>query len=467
MTHDNIDILVVDDDISHCTILQALLRGWGYNVALANSGRQALEQVREQVFDLVLCDVRMAEMDGIATLKEIKTLNPAIPVLIMTAYSSVETAVEALKTGALDYLIKPLDFDNLQATLEKALAHTHSVDAETPAVSASQFGMVGKSPAMQHLLSEIALVAPSEATVLIHGDSGTGKELAAQAIHREFFARRGQRSGKKTPPFVAINCGAITESLLEAELFGYEEGAFTGSRRGGRAGLFEIAHGGTLFLEKIEYLAPELQSALLQVIKQGVLTRLDARRLIPVDVKVIATTTVDLANLVEQNRFSRQLYYALHSFEIVIPPLRARRNSIPSLVHNRLKSLEKRFSSRLKMDDDALAQLVAYSWPGNDFELNSVIENIAISSDNGHIRLSNLPEYLFAERPGADAGSSLLPASLTFSAIEKEAIIHAARVTSGRVQEMAQLLNIGRTTLWRKMKQYDIDAGQFKRGRME
>ena len=193
------------------------------------------------------------------------------------------------------------------------------------------------------------------------------------------------------------------------------------------------------------------------------LTRLDARRLIPVDVKVIATTTVDLANLVEQNRFSRQLYYALHSFEIVIPPLRARRNSIPSLVHNRLKSLEKRFSSRLKVDDDALAQLVAYSWPGNDFELNSVIENIAISSDNGHIRLSNLPEYLFSERPGGDSTSSLLPASLTFSAIEKEAIIHAARVTSGRVQEMSQLLNIGRTTLWRKMKQYDIDASQFKR----
>ena len=197
------------------------------------------------------------------------------------------------------------------------------------------------------------------------------------------------------------------------------------------------------------------------MIKQGVLTRLDARRLIPVDVKVIATTTVDLANLVEQNRFSRQLYYALHSFEIVIPPLRSRRNSIPSLVHNRLRSLEKRFSSRLKVDDDALAQLVNYSWPGNDFELNSIIENIAISSDNGHIRLSNLPEYLFSERPGSDTASPLLPASLT--AIEKEAIIHAARVTSGRVQEMSHLLNIGRTTLWRKMKQYDIDASQFKR----
>ncbi|SUH65052.1 transcriptional regulator [Salmonella enterica subsp. enterica serovar Madelia] len=231
----------------------------------------------------------------------------------------------------------------------------------------------------------------------------------------------------------------------------------------GRLSRLELANGGTLFLEKIEYLAPELQSALLQVIKQGVLTRLDARRLIPVDVKVIATTTVDLANLVEQNRFSRQLYYALHSFEIVIPPLRARRGSIPSLVHSRLRRLEKRFSSRLKVDDDALAQLTAYSWPGNDFELNSIIENIAMSSDNGHIRLSNLPEHLFSTRLGSEASSSLLPSSLSFSAIEKEAIIQAARVTSGRVQEMSQLLNIGRTTLWRKMKQYDIDAGQFKR----
>ena len=242
MTHDNIDILVVDDDISHCTILQALLRGWGYNVALANSGRQALEQVRERVFDLVLCDVRMAEMDGIATLKEIKALNPAIPVLIMTAYSSVETAVEALKTGALDYLIKPLDFDNLQATLEKALAHTHSIDAETPAVTASQFGMVGKSPAMQHLLSEIALVAPSEATVLIHGDSGTGKELVARAIHAS--------SARSEKPLVTLNCAALNESLLESELFGHEKGAFTGADKR-REGRFVEADGGTLFLDEL------------------------------------------------------------------------------------------------------------------------------------------------------------------------------------------------------------------------
>ena len=286
--------------------------------------------------------------------------------------------------------------------------------------------------------------------VLLCGEEGVGKELLSQAIHNE--------SERASGPYIAVNCQLYANSVLGQDFMG----SAPTDDENARLSRLELASGGTLFLEKIEYLAPELQSALLQVIKQGVLTRLDARRLIPVDVKVIATT-VDLANLVEQNRFSRQLYYALHSFEIIIPPLRARRNSIPSLVYNRLNGLKKRFSTSLKVDDDALAQLVAYSWPGNDFELNSVIENIAISSDNGHIRLSNLPEYLFSERPGVDTTSSLLPASLTFTAIEKEAIIHAARVTSGRVQEMSHLLNIGRTTLWRKMKQYDIDASQFKR----
>lgn len=287
--------------------------------------------------------------------------------------------------------------------------------------------------------------------VLLCGEEGVGKELLSQAIHNE--------SERAPGPYISVNCQLYADSVLGQDFMG----SAPTDDENGRLSRLELANGGTLFLEKIEYLAPELQSALLQVIKQGVLTRLDARRLIPVDVKVIATTTVDLANLVEQNRFSRQLYYALHSFEIVIPPLRARRGSIPSLVHSRLRRLEKRFSSRLKVDDDALAQLTAYSWPGNDFELNSIIENIAMSSDNGHIRLSNLPEHLFSTRPGSETASSLLPSSLSFSAIEKEAIIQAARVTNGRVQEMSQLLNIGRTTLWRKMKQYDIDAGQFKR----
>jgi two-component system response regulator HydG len=223
MTRGKINILVVDDDISHCTILQ-VLRGWGYEVALAYSGRAALEQVRERVFDLVLCDVRMAEMDGIATLKEIKALNPAIPVLIMTAFSSVETAVEALKTGALDYL-KPLDFDRLQETLEKALAHTREMGAELPSASAAQFGMIGSSPAMQKLLNEIAMVAPSDATVLIHGDSGTGKS---------WWPGRHASSARRDKPLVTLNCAALNESLLESELLVTRKGRLPGRINAGK-----------------------------------------------------------------------------------------------------------------------------------------------------------------------------------------------------------------------------------------
>ncbi|MES0533342.1 response regulator [Citrobacter portucalensis] len=231
MTRGKINILVVDDDISHCTILQALLRGWGYEVALAYSGRAALEQVRERVFDLVLCDVRMAEMDGIATLKEIKALNPAIPVLIMTAFSSVETAVEALKTGALDYLIKPLDFDRLQETLEKALAHTRETGAELPSASAAQFGMIGSSPAMQKLLNEIAMVAPSDATVLIHGDSGTGKELVARALHAS--------SARRDKQLVTLNCAALMNRCWSPNFLVTRKGRLPGRINGGKGALWK------------------------------------------------------------------------------------------------------------------------------------------------------------------------------------------------------------------------------------
>ncbi len=284
MIRGKIDILVVDDDVSHCTILQALLRGWGYNVALAYSGHDALAQVREKVFDLVLCDVRMAEMDGIATLKEIKALNPAIPILIMTAFSSVETAVEALKAGALDYLIKPLDFDRLQETLEKALAHTRETGAELPSASAAQFGMIGSSPAMQHLLNEIAMVAPSDATVLIHGDSGTGKELVARALHA--------CSARSDKPLVTLNCAALNESLLESELFGHEKGAFTGADKR-REGRFVEADGGTLFLDEIGDISPLMQVRLLRAIQEREVQRVGSNQTISVDVRLIAATHRD------------------------------------------------------------------------------------------------------------------------------------------------------------------------------
>ncbi|HAL1955053.1 Transcriptional regulatory protein ZraR [Escherichia coli] len=414
MTHDNIDILVVDDDISHCTILQALLRGWGYNVALANSGRQALEQVREQVFDLVLCDVRMAEMDGIATLKEIKALNPAIPVLIMTAYSSVETAVEALKTGALDYLIKPLDFDNLQATLEKALAHTHSIDAETPAVSASQFGMVGKSPAMQHLLSEIALVAPSEATVLIHGDSGTGKELVARAIHAS--------SARSEKPLVTLNCAALNESLLESELFGHEKGAFTGADKR-REGRFVEADGGTLFLDEIGDISPMMQVRLLRAIQEREVQRVGSNQTISVDVR-------------------------LNVVAIEVPSLRQRREDIPLLAGHFLQRFAERNRKAVKgFTPQAMDLLIHYDWPGNIRELENAVERAVVLLTGEYISERELPLAIASTPIPLVQSQDIQP----LVEVEKEVILAALEKTGGNKTEAARQLGITRKTLLAKL----------------
>ncbi|HFI3077326.1 sigma-54-dependent response regulator transcription factor ZraR [Escherichia coli] len=435
MTHDNIDILVVDDDISHCTILQALLRGWGYNVALANSGRQALEQV----FDLVLCDVRMAEMDGIATLKEIKALNPAIPVLIMTAYSSVETAVEALKTGALDYLIKPLDFDNLQATLEKALAHTHSVDAETPAVSASQFGMVGKSPAMQHLLSEIALVAPSEATVLIHGDSGTGKELVARAIHAS--------SARSEKPLVTLNCAALNESLLESELFGHEKGAFTGADKR-REGRFVEADGGTLFLDEIGDISPMMQVRLLRAIQEREVQRVGSNQTISVDVRLIAATHRDLAAEVNAGRFRQDLYYRLNVVAIEVPSLRQRREDIPLLADHFLQRFAERNRKAVKgFTPQAMDLLIHYDWPGNIRELENAVERAVVLLTGEYISERELPLAIASTPIPLVQSQDIQP----LVEVEKEVILAALEKTGGNKTEAARQLGITRKTLLAKL----------------
>lgn len=442
MTHDNIDILVVDDDISHCTILQALLRGWGYNVALANSGRQALEQVREQVFDLVLCDVRMAEMDGIATLKEIKALNPAIPVLIMTAYSSVETAVEALKTGALDYLIKPLDFDNLQATLEKALAHTHSIDAETPAVTASQFGMVGKSSAMQHLLSEIALVAPSEATVLIHGDSGTGKELVARAIHAS--------SARSEKPLVTLNCAALNESLLESELFGHEKGAFTGADKR-REGRFVEADGGTLFLDEIGDISPMMQVRLLRAIQEREVQRVGSNQTISVDVRLIAATHRDLAAEVNAGRFRQDLYYRLNVVAIEVPSLRQRREDIPLLAGHFLQRFAERNRKAVKgFTPQAMDLLIHYDWPGNIRELENAVERAVVLLTGEYISERELPLAIASTPIPLGQSQDIQP----LVEVEKEVILAALEKTGGNKTEAARQLGITRKTLLAKLSRW-------------
>ncbi|CAM8295266.1 TPA: sigma-54-dependent response regulator transcription factor ZraR [Klebsiella michiganensis] len=442
MSGEQIDILVVDDDISHCTILQALLRGWGYRVALAYNGVQALEQVRQTVFDLVLCDIRMAEMDGIETLKEIKTWNPSIPVLIMTAYSSVDTAVEALKSGALDYLIKPLDFDKLQQTLSEALAHTRL--SESPVAGsppAAQFGMVGDSPAMRALLNNIALVAPSDATVLIHGESGTGKELVARALHAS--------SARSRRPLVILNCAALNESLLESELFGHEKGAFTGADKR-REGRFVEADGGTLFLDEIGDISPLMQVRLLRAIQEREVQRVGSNQTLSVDVRLIAATHRDLAEEVSAGRFRQDLYYRLNVVTIDMPPLRQRKEDIPQLARYFLQRYAERNRKAVQgFTPQAMDLLIRYAWPGNIRELENAVERAVVLLTGEYISERELPLAItgtsVADAPhGEDSIQPLVE-------VEKEAILVALEKTGGNKTEAARQLGITRKTLLAKL----------------
>ncbi|MDV0379815.1 sigma 54-interacting transcriptional regulator [Klebsiella grimontii] len=414
MSGEQVDILVVDDDISHCTILQALLRGWGYRVALANNGLQALEKVREKVFDLVLCDIRMAEMDGIETLKEIKTFNPSIPVLIMTAYSSVDTAVEALKSGALDYLIKPLDFDKLQLTLSEALAHTRLSESPVTETPAAQFGMVGDSPAMRALLNNITLVAPSDATVLIHGESGTGKELVAGA-----------------------------------ELFGHEKGAFTGADKR-REGRFVEADGGTLFLDEIGDISPLMQVRLLRAIQEREVQRVGSNQTLSVDVRLIAATHRDLAEEVSAGRFRQDLYYRLNVVTIDMPPLRHRREDIPPLARYFLQRYAERNRKAVQgFTPQAMDLLIHYAWPGNIRELENAVERAVVLLTGEYISERELP-LAITGTPVADAphgDDSIQP----LVEVEKEAILAALERTGGNKTEAARRLGITRKTLLAKL----------------
>ncbi|MEX3022670.1 sigma-54-dependent response regulator transcription factor ZraR [Kluyvera sp. STS39-E] len=441
MIDGQVDILVVDDDTSHCTILQALLRGWGYQVSLAYNGLQALEQIRQRVFDLVLCDIRMAEMDGIETLKEIKAYNPSIPVLIMTAYSSVDTAVEALKSGAVDYLIKPLDFDRLQQTLAHALAHTHQPESAARSGPAEQFGMVGDSPAMRNLLDSIALVAPSDATVLIHGESGTGKELVARALHAS-----SPRS-KKT--LVTLNCAALNESLLESELFGHEKGAFTGADKR-REGRFVEADGGTLFLDEIGDISPLMQVRLLRAIQEREVQRVGSNQTLSVDVRLIAATHRCLAEEVSAGRFRQDLYYRLNVVTIDMPPLRQRHEDIPQLAHYFLQRYAERNRKTVQgFTPKAMDLLIHYGWPGNIRELENAVERAVVLLTGEYISERELPLAIAGTviPASVSSGDEILP----LMEVEKEVIQAALEKTGGNKTEAARQLGITRKTLLAKL----------------
>ena len=366
-------VLVVDDDPGHRGMLEALLGRWGLAVTSAGDGKEAVARVCERPFDVVLMDIRMPDMDGITALKEIRKYNPAVPVVLMTAYSAVESAVEAMKSGAVDYLIKPLDFDQLKSTLFKTLEHSEAVrSGERFPVPVE--GIVGNSPAVRRMLEMIHTVAPSEATVLINGKSGTGKELVARAIHNQ--------SQRKDGPWVAVNCAALTESLLESELFGHEKGSFTSAIKQ-KKGKFELATGGTLFLDEIGDMSLSAQAKVLRALQEQKITRVGGDADINVDVRVIAATNKNLKEEIKRGNFREDLYHRLSVIIIDVPPLNQRLEDIEILVPHFLTDICTEMGIAPKsIDADAIDALKECEWTGNIRELRNVVERLVILGGN-------------------------------------------------------------------------------------
>jgi two-component system, NtrC family, response regulator HydG len=453
-------ILVVDDDAGHLATLKTIARSWGYRVSTADDGSIAVELAKEQPFDLILMDVRMAEVDGIEALRQIKTYNPAIPILIMTAYSSVASAVDAIKAGAYDYLTKPLDFEALRLAVERAMEHTHLKveNRQLKEKLRDEFdwqNIIGTSPPMKALIDMVAMVAPSEATVLITGESGTGKELIARSIH--------YNSRRRAAPCVIVNCAALAENLLESELFGHEKGAFTGADKR-REGRFRQADGGTLFLDEIGETSSAMQAKLLRVIQERECQRVGGDETLTVDVRILAATNRDLTNDVKIGKFREDLFYRLNVVTVEVPPLRDRHEDIPLLAQHFMKRFATRNRKTVKgFTPQAMDLLIKHDWPGNVRELENAVERCVILLTGDYITDRELPlsitqnsednlrESVTLERAGIG-----LAGSQSLETIEKEAILATLSETNGNKSETARRLGINRKTLHLKLKRYGM-----------
>jgi two-component system response regulator HydG len=446
--------MVVDDDPAHRTMLRTLLTGWGYDIVEADDGATAIERVHSGAFDLILMDIRMVTVSGLQALNEIKAFNPAIPVIIMTAYSSVESAVEALKSGAYDYLTKPLDFDVLRLTLERAMDHRKLREEnralrETLGIHFDTRNIIGKSPAMVKLLETVAQVAPSEATVLITGESGTGKEMIAGAIHFN--------SSRKNGPFVKLNCAAVTETLLESELFGHEKGAFTGAHRK-KEGRFRQAHGGSLFLDEISEMSLGMQVKLLRVLQEREITPVGGEAVVKVDVRIIGATNKDLLREIEAGRFREDLYYRLNVVTLNVPPLRQRKEDIPLLAGHFQKIFSKVNHIKIKgFTPQAMDRLLRHNWPGNVRELMNAVERAVVLSGSEYLGENDFPLI----QPEGQRSGKMHPAvaaigSLSLEEVEKETILNTLKASGGNKSEAARRLGITRKTLHKRLKTYGV-----------
>jgi two-component system response regulator HydG len=443
-------ILVVDDQRNMRATTAIVLRSAGHAVEEAEDLAAAVRRLQAEVFDVVLTDLRMPNGDGMELLREVRRIAPETQVIVMTAYGTIESAVEAIRRGAYDFLAKPFKEDELLLRVSKALEKRRLL-GEVSLLSGEfrrRYGLdhiVGRSRAIQELLERIRRVAATDATILISGESGTGKELVARALH--VASRRGDR------PFVPVNCAAITETLLESELFGHAKGSFTGATRA-RRGLFEEANGGTLFIDEIGETAPGFQAKLLRALQEGEIRRVGESTPAQVDVRVIAATNQDLRRAISERRFREDLYYRLAVVPIRIPPLRERREDVPLLAVHFLEQFARRTGIAKTLAPDAVARLVEHAWPGNVRELENVIEHAAALAPGPEIAAADVHIELQAQASA--------PGIRTLAAAVEEAeraTIEAAVIRSGGdLARVARELGVSATTLWRKMKRLGIEA---------
>ncbi len=441
-------ILIVDDDEVHRFMLVSLLSDWEWQCEEADDGSTAVAAVEKGPYGAILMDVRMTVMDGMEALKRIHTINPAIPVIIMTAFSSIDSAVDAMKEGAQDYLTKPLDFDKLKLCLEVATGHRK--DGDQFIDWGEPFGdnerIIGTSPAMQELWKLIVQVAPTEATVLIHGESGTGKELVASAIHH--------KSKRDMGPFVKVNCAALAENLLESELFGHEKGAFTGADRR-REGRFVQAQGGSLFLDEIGETSPAMQVKLLRVLQEQELERVGGHETLEIDARIITATNRILEDEIANGRFREDLYYRLNVVALDVPPLRNREGDIPLLADFFVHRFAKKNSREVRgLTPECMDILIRYPWPGNVRELENSIERGVILMRGEYLDVNSLP--LSIQRWAGLNPSDEVKQPATLKEAERALILKTLEETGGNRSEAARRLQITRKTLLNKLKSYGI-----------